>query len=181
MAINFDPKDLAKMASILSKDSPFLSTFQQEMLGEFEPTLHVNTKTVFANPLAIQVRMSDMHTLMDAEQKRTLVELEKARDKLLRTVANETRCNGCPNFDIRVDEARHLTTGSTDYRLRSICKLESNGKSSVICPDGTISAKDGSTTSVRMPPLAVFEPSEMSMREARRRDEPTTNTGDTAW
>lgn len=144
------------------------------------PELHVNHKTTFATPLAINVNISELELHSSAD--RGIRHLTQARDKLMRTLANETKCASCPNVDVQVDENRNLTTGDVMYRLSTKCKLGKSGMSSVICPDGTISARNGQFSQARMEPPLVYEPSEMALRESSRpRDEPSTNLGDTAW
>lgn len=164
----------------MAQDTPFDDTSLTDFFEPDLPEIHVNKKTVFANPLAIRVSMSDYDRLSRSEDYAVRL-LHDARDKLVRTVANETQCSGCPHMDVRVDQQENPIRGATEFQLRTTCKQAKKGMTSVVCPDGSItsvntSGLDRSRVSFRPAPM-VFKPAE----DYKPPDQPTTNTGDTAW
>lgn len=166
--------ELMKMPTLLGED-----IFAKEYLTDFNSQeMHVNTKTVFANPLAIMVRIDDLASaLASTGNDHKMRQLHAAREKLYRTVANETKCSGCSHMDVHVEDNRNLSTGVVDYRLRTICKqAKSSATTAVICPDGDITAKDGQVSQRMVEPMVYLPPPEQS-----KPDRPTTNSGDTAW
>jgi len=187
MATSDTPFDPTTLHELIKAVSPLLSSenFAREYLtGNFESEpqeIHVNEKTVFANPLAISTVVDD-YTASHARDDRMVARLlEDAHQKLMRTVANETRCAQCRRLDVAVDQNPNPMSGSTEYRLRTVCKQAQKGMTSLVCPDGSLtsvntSGLDRSRVSFRPPPM-VWKPEE-SHKPA---DQPTTNTGDTAW
>jgi hypothetical protein len=187
MAISDTPLDPKALQEIIKAVSPILSSpnFARDYLhGHFEheaQDIHINEKTVFANPLAITVKMDSFGMRNEKHNSRTVSMLEDANRKLLRTVANETRCAGCSHFDVVVDKRENPTTMTMDFQLRTTCKLAKTNMTTLVCPDGSLTSKntsglDRSRVSFRPPPM-VFMPEE----DYKPADQPTTDTGDTAW
>ena len=166
--------EIMKMPTLLGKD-----IFAKEYLTDFNSQkMHVNTKTVFANPLAIMVRIDDLAFVLAADgNSHKMQQLIAAREKLFRTVANETKCSGCPHMDVHVEDNKDLRTGATEFRLRTVCKQAKSGATTaVICPDGGITAKDGQVAQRMVEPMVYLPPPEQT-----KPDKPTTDSGDTAW
>lgn len=139
---------------------------------------HVNTNTVFSDPLAIAVRVDEF--LMKDDPKRVLMMVTEAGEKLRRTVANETRCSMCPKFTMEVDEVNDYRRNEKSYRIHTRCLQAKSGMTGIVCPNGETTTRPGGG-GLKQPPMN-FEPSEMANREHFvPRDLPTTDAGDTAW
>lgn len=187
MAISDKPIHPAALQEFMKAVSPLMRNeffARDHLTGNFEPDLseiHVNEKTVFANPLAISTVVDD-YTASNARDDHMVARLlEDSHQKLMRTVSNETRCAGCSHLDVKVEQNQNPMKGSTDYRLRTVCNLAKKGMTSLVCPDGSLtsmntSGLDRGRVIFRQPPMVYMPP-----EDHKPADQPTTKSDDTAW
>ena len=104
------------------------------------PTVEDNRPTIAEKPLAMQVAITDFERLSNNDAQFMLRLINDASEKLRRAVMADTRCGGCHNMTLKVEQREDMMRAETRHILSTECRVRQPGMVGLVCPDGRASS-----------------------------------------